>query len=120
MLPSGFGAWFAGLTEDDESLPHWKMALTVLLGLYPTVMLLTFFLSPHTRRFGPALDILIGNAASVPFLEWVGMPILSRLLGPWLQANGKDGRALSVVGLILILGTLGLMTFLFHLMTQQA
>jgi antibiotic biosynthesis monooxygenase (ABM) superfamily enzyme len=119
MLPAGFGSWFAGLGEDGGPLPHWKMSLTVLFGLYPTVMLLTFFLSPHTARFGLAVAMLIGNAASVAFLEWLGMPVLSRLLGPWLRANGKEGRTLSVVGLILIVGALGLMTFLFSLATRR-
>jgi antibiotic biosynthesis monooxygenase (ABM) superfamily enzyme len=118
MVPAGFGAWFAGLTEDGGPLPHWKMALAVLLGLYPTVMLLNVFLSPHTRRFGPAVAILIGNVASVAFLEWLGTPfIITPLLGPWLRASGKERRALSVVGLILILGALALMTSLFRLVT---
>src|SRR5262245_3392867 len=40
MLPSGFGSWFAGMTEQGQRLPHWKAALTVLFGLYPTVMFL--------------------------------------------------------------------------------
>jgi antibiotic biosynthesis monooxygenase (ABM) superfamily enzyme len=118
MVPAGFGAWFAGLTEDGGPLPHWKMALTVLVGLYPTVVLLNWFLSPHTQRFGPAVAILIGNVASVAFLEWLGTPFLiTPLLGPWLRARGKEKRGLSVVGLILILGALAFMTFLFRLVT---
>jgi uncharacterized protein len=117
LLPAGFGPWFAGLPDDSGPLPHWKMFLTVLVGLYPTVMLLTFFLSPHTNRFGLAVAMLIGNAASVAFLEWLGMPVMSRLLGPWLRANGKETRALSLVGLALMLAALGAMTFVFHLAT---
>src|SRR5215472_6872856 len=41
-LPSGFGAWFAGtLAGPPVALPpRWKMALTILFTLYPTVMLL--------------------------------------------------------------------------------
>lgn len=116
-FPSGFGSWFEGLAENDRPLPHWKMFLTVLCGLYPTVMLLTIFLSPHTQRFGLAVAVLIGNAASVSFLEWWGMPVISRAVGPWLRANGKDSRGYSLGGLILILAVLGLMTFLFHLAT---
>jgi antibiotic biosynthesis monooxygenase (ABM) superfamily enzyme len=117
-VPAGFGAWFAGLTADGEPLPHWKMALTVLVGLYPTVMLLTLFLSPHTQRFGPAVALLIGNVASVCFLEWLATPFLiTPLLGTWLRANGKESRALSAVGAVLIVGSLALMTFLFSLVT---
>jgi antibiotic biosynthesis monooxygenase (ABM) superfamily enzyme len=113
-LPSGFGAWFTGL-DNDSALPHWKKFLTVVFGLYPTVALLSMFLSPHTQRFGPAIAILIGNVASVSFLEWLGMPVISRVLGPWLRANGKEGRVRTSVGLLLIAGALGLMAFLFSL-----
>jgi antibiotic biosynthesis monooxygenase (ABM) superfamily enzyme len=118
MVPAGFGAWFAGLTKDGGPLPHWKMALTVLVGLYPTVMLLHLFLSPHTQRFGPAVAILIGNVVSVAFLEWLGTPfVITPLLGPWLRARGKEQRARSAVGLLLILAALALMTLLFRLVT---
>lgn len=119
MLPTGFGSWFAGLTADGGQLPHWKSFLTVLFVLYPTVMLLTLFLAPHTQRFGLAVSMLIGNAASVSFLEWYGMSAVSRLFGPWLRANGKEGRSLSLLGLVLILGALGLMTFLFYLVSSR-
>jgi antibiotic biosynthesis monooxygenase (ABM) superfamily enzyme len=116
LMPAGFGAWFAGLTGDGEPLPHWKMALTVLVGLYPTVMLLTMFLSPHLQRFGLAVSLLIGNVASVAFLEWLGTPlVITPLLGPWLRANGKEQRRFSAVGAILILAALALMTILFSL-----
>jgi hypothetical protein len=44
----------------------------------------------------------------VSFLEWVAMPVISRLLGPWLRANENEGRGFSLVGLALILGAPGL------------
>jgi antibiotic biosynthesis monooxygenase (ABM) superfamily enzyme len=116
MAPAGFGAWFAGLTRDGGRLPHWKMALTVLVGLYPTVMLLNLLLSPHTQGLGPAVAILIGNVASVAFLEWLGMPfIITPLLGPWLRARGKEQRTLTLIGLVLVLAAVALMTILFRL-----
>lgn len=113
-LPSGFGAWFAGL-DDGRPLPHWKTALSVLIGLYPTVVLLTWLLSPHTQRFGMAVSLLIGNIASVSILEWLVTPVLRPLLGRWLRANEKEGRALTIVGLGVVLGALGMMTILFSL-----
>jgi antibiotic biosynthesis monooxygenase (ABM) superfamily enzyme len=116
-LPSGFAAWFAGMAEDGASLPHWKVFLLVLVGLYPTVMVLTLFLSPQTQHFGPAVAILIGNVASCVFLEWLGSPIIRLLLGPWIRARGKEGRARIVVGTMLIVAALAIMTILFRLIT---
>jgi antibiotic biosynthesis monooxygenase (ABM) superfamily enzyme len=113
MLPSGFGPWFAGLTADGEPLPHWKMILTVLFGLYPTVMLLALFLMPYVSRLGLAVAMLISNAVSVCFLEFVGTPLTRYLLRPWLRASWKEGRMVSVVGLIFILTSLTAITVLF-------
>jgi antibiotic biosynthesis monooxygenase (ABM) superfamily enzyme len=116
-LPSGFAAWFAGLAEDGGPLPHWKVFLMVLFGLYPTVMLLNLFLFPHTQRFGLAAAILIGNVASCAILEWLGSPVIRLLIGPWLRAKGKEGRVRNVVGTALLVGSLVAMAALFHLIT---
>jgi antibiotic biosynthesis monooxygenase (ABM) superfamily enzyme len=113
-LPSGFAAWFAGSAEEGGRLPHWKVFLMVLFGLYPTVMVLTLCLSPHTQRFGLAVALLIGNVASCAFLEWLGSPVIRLLLGPWLRARGKEDRARNVVGTALIVGSLAVMAVLFH------
>jgi uncharacterized protein len=113
-LPSGFAAWFAGLAEDGENLPHWKVFLMVLFGLYPTVMVLTLYLSPHTQRFGLAAALLIGNVASCAFLEWLGSPVIRLVIGPWLRAKGKEGRVRNLVGTVLIVGSLAAMAVLFH------
>jgi antibiotic biosynthesis monooxygenase (ABM) superfamily enzyme len=117
-LSTGFGPWFAGLVDNGGLPPHWKMALAVLLGLYPTVMVLAISVAPHTNTwFGLAIAMLIGNALSVAFLEWWGGPLINRLLAPWLRANGDKGKTLSVVGLFLILGVLGALTLLFRQVT---
>lgn len=99
-LQGGFSLWFAGLRKDaDASMPPpWKMAVTVLLGLYPTVMLLTLFVSPFTSPLGFSISMLIGNALSVALLQWVVVPALMRVLRPWLEANSATGRRLSFAG----------------------
>jgi antibiotic biosynthesis monooxygenase (ABM) superfamily enzyme len=91
------------------------MILTVLFGLYPTVMLLAILLGPLTERVGISVAMLLSNAASVCFLEFVGTPVTRYLLRPWLGASEKEGRRGSLVGLVLILGALGIMTALFSL-----
>ena len=116
-LASGFGPWFVGLKQ-SELPPHWKMALAVLLGLYPVVMLLAVFLGPYTNQwFGMAVAMLIGNAASVGILEWFAMPAIARLLGPWLRAKGEKGNAISILGGLLILGALAVLAVLFRQVT---
>jgi len=107
-LPTGFGPWFASLL--NAPLPSWKMALTVLLGLYPTVMLLNLFVAPHYHFLGLAASMLLGNALSICLLQWGVMPLLQTVLGPWLRADPVRDRARTVGGaLLIVLVLLGLM-----------
>lgn len=116
-LPSGFGAWFAGTVEGSEVPlpPKWKMALTILLTLYPTVMLLSIFVGPHANPLGLAVSMLVSNVMSVSILQWVVQPALDPVLGPWLRANEGKQRAYSLGGLAVLLLLLGGMTLMFHL-----
>ncbi len=110
-LSAGFGQWFVNPGDDsDATLPAgWKMALTVWLGLYPTVMTLTLLVAPHTRSLGVALSIFIGNALSVSILQWAIMPALIRVLRPWLKAPCAAGLAIHLGGAAVVL--LALATF---------
>jgi antibiotic biosynthesis monooxygenase (ABM) superfamily enzyme len=99
-LSTGFGGWFTG---PEAQPPGWKMVLTVLLGLYPTVMVLALLVGPWLAPLGMAGAMLISNALSVSFLQWVGMPMLQPLLAPWLTADAATSRARSAAWLVLIL-----------------
>jgi antibiotic biosynthesis monooxygenase (ABM) superfamily enzyme len=118
-LPAGFGPWFAGLVRGPGGglPPSWKMALAVLLALYPTVMVLTIFVSPVLSPLGFAVSMLIGNALSVALLQWALMPVVEAVLRPWLRAKADQGMALSVGGLLLILFLLAGMAVLFRQVT---
>jgi antibiotic biosynthesis monooxygenase (ABM) superfamily enzyme len=115
-LPGGFGPWFAALARGpEEAPPSWKMVLTVLLGLYPTVMLLQLFPGPYTQPLGLAVSMLIGNALSVAILQWGVTPAVSKLLAPWLKANTVKQRRLSIAGLFVIVFLLAGLASLFRL-----
>jgi antibiotic biosynthesis monooxygenase (ABM) superfamily enzyme len=118
-LPTGFGTWFAGLAgEPAVGLPPgWKMALTVLLGLYPTVLLLTLTVGKLTSPLGMAVAMLIGNALSVSILQWGLMPVLTRIFGPWLHANPPTQRAKSLAGVAVIAALLAGFTIGFRQIT---
>lgn len=115
-LTTGFGPWFAGMVEDGGLPPHWKMALSVLLPLYPTVMLLSIFLTPHTQHLGLAVSVLLGNTASIIILEWLVMPVLRPILKTWLTAPA-DRVGLSALGLAVIVGVLVSLALVFRLVT---
>ncbi|WP_406698314.1 antibiotic biosynthesis monooxygenase [Singulisphaera sp. Ch08] len=115
-VQGGFGPWFASMGSDSKAgPPAWKMVLTVLLGLYPTVMLLTMFVGPFTSPLGMAVSMLIGNALSVSILQWAVMPILTPALARWLNASGDRQKQVTLKGLGLVLVLLAVMTLLFHM-----
>jgi uncharacterized protein len=118
-LPSGFGAWFAGLDtgSEGEPPPSWKMAMTVLLGLYPTVMLLALLVGRRLSPLGMAVSMLMSNTFSVAICQWVVMPPLTNALGLWLHANSPDKRVVSIVGLVAIWLLLGGLVILFRVVT---
>jgi antibiotic biosynthesis monooxygenase (ABM) superfamily enzyme len=118
-LPRGFGVWFAGLATgpEGEPPPSWKIALTVLLGLYPTAMLITILLGRYLSPLGLALSMLLSNTLSVSIGQWLTMPLLTNGLGSWLKANSPDKRLLSIGVFVLIWLFLGGLVVLFRFVT---
>lgn len=118
-LHGGFSLWFDGLKQGAAGqLPSsWKMALTVLCGLYPTVMLLTVFVAPITSPLGFSVSMLIGNALSVASLQWIIVPALLRVLRPWLDANSINARRWSIAGAGAIVLLLFMIAVLFRPIT---
>ena len=116
-MPTGFGTWVAGQTADGTPIPSWKSFLLVLLGLYPTVMLLTIVVLPRTVDLGTAFAVLLANVLSVATLQWIVMPLLNRALAPWLAAHGRDGRLVTIAGAAFIVAALLGMALLFRLVS---
>lgn len=114
-LSVGFDSWFPCL--GDSPPPSWKVALAVLLGIYPTVMALTLISGPYTQPLGMAVGMLIGNVLGITILQWAVMPALNSLLAPWLKANSEEQRAFSIGGLFLILALLVGLALLFRQVT---
>lgn len=96
----GLGGWFPIAATSPSAAPPWKQAMTVLLVLYPTVMLLNLSLVPRLASFTSAsATVFASNLASVAILTWLAMPSVTRWLAPWLtSANAKT--SLTGAGLI--------------------
>ncbi len=97
----GLDGWFPSGASGDERVPDWKQAFAVLLALYPTVMLLTMYLSPQLDALPLAVSMFIGNVVSVALLTWPLMPAANRVLGPWLKPRTRSATVVGTLALFL-------------------
>lgn len=117
-LVTPFGSWFS--FEDggpDSAPPSWKTALSVLVGLYPTVVLLTLGIKAVWPDAPLWSSLLLGTVLSVSLLTWVVMPIVTRALGFWL-APAAAGERLNVLGGFVSIAFLTAAATLFWLVTR--
>ncbi|MBI5591327.1 MAG: antibiotic biosynthesis monooxygenase [Deltaproteobacteria bacterium] len=113
----GFPGWFghgadgSGRAADP---PNWKQAMSVLLVLYPTVMLLNLFLSPLLTGLPAALSMFIGNVASVVLLTWLLMSMVNRVFGFWLTPSPSRPFWVEVMGVVAMLLGYALSVIIFE------
>jgi len=121
---TGLEGWFTlnrQLGETVSATPPWKQAFAVLLGLYPTVMLINILLSPWLQHFTFAVQILLGNVLSTILLTWLVMPWVSRSLHFWLATPGRGARPggrwkMEVLGVFMVVVSLVLCVLVFRVM----
>lgn len=86
-LESGLEYWFAP-SSPPPSPPRWKMALVTVVGVYPLSVLLPWLLKPLGGKLPPPIMALPVAIGIVVLLTWAVMPLLVRILRPWLQHRG--------------------------------
>lgn len=119
-VSSPFGSWFPRSEEAAQGggPATWKTALSVLVGLYPTVVLLTLVISELWPGADLWQSLLLGNVLSVTLLSWVVMPIVTRALRFWLApATPDEGSRLDAVGAAASIGFLTVAAMIFWLAT---
>ena len=120
IVGSSFGSWFNFNMKDGLTTPNWKQWLTVLLGLYPTVMLLGFVTAllpggsqnlafPSGEYF--YVNLWLGNLMSTFILAFAVMPLLSRLLRWWLVPQAARLITLWGTALVILLFILSMSVF---------
>lgn len=118
-IASPYGAWFQASRDSAGGMPPlWKQAVSVLVGLYPTVVLLTLGLSEIWPGSQLWISLLVGNVLSCTLLTWVVMPIVTRALGFWLEPEDKAGTRVDVLGLVVSIVFLTFAATLFYLVTR--
>ncbi len=109
---TGLERWFV---KQEAYPPAWKQILATLLGLYPTVMLLSLLQAflQWTSSWGFADVILLSNFLSCCLLTWLVMPFVAWLLKVWLQPKNRNSTQINWIGAVLVLTALGLMRSVF-------
>jgi hypothetical protein len=105
-LGGGFPGWFtAGRGESGKGAlpPEWKQAMTVLLVLYPTVVLLSRYLSPWLAGLPFAASMFVSNLVSVAILTWLLMPVVVRAFNFWLSPPPVRRARFEILGLLAVL-----------------
>jgi uncharacterized protein len=120
-ITTSFGSWFASGTGADAGPPSWKTALSVLVGLYPTVVLLTLGISALWPAGPLWASLLVGNVLSVSLLTWVVMPVVTRALQFWLEpaAAARQPRT-NVLGTVASLVVLAVLALVLALITTSS
>ena len=122
QVANSFGSWFSfgGDGEIAVSTPAWKSALSVLVGLYPTVVLLTLAISKLWPDAELWASLLLGNILSVSLLTWVVMPNVTRALRFWLVESPTRSQArVNAIGAMVSIGFMTVAAIVFWLVTVQ-
>lgn len=102
---SAFSGWFSfeGGARGDAP-PNWKQAMSVLLALYPTVMVLNLTVGYELDDLGVPgyVGLFIGNVLSVSALTWLLMPLVNRVLAFWLVPGRARSARVHVAGAALV------------------
>lgn len=115
VLPSGFGRWSSRNDSATGQAPAWKQAMTALAVLYAIVSVLNITLGnfigsglsvegrPVVSGLGLPFPVVVfvGNAVGTILLTWVLMPIVTRLLGWWLNPTASPAQTIRGVVLLL-------------------
>jgi uncharacterized protein len=65
--------------------PRWETALLVWLAIYPAITLVLWLVGPKIQSWPLAVRTLAITAVVVPVMVFVLIPLLQRLLAPWLR-----------------------------------
>jgi len=87
---SGLETWFT-LPGQRAMIPPpaWKMALVTVLGVYPVSILVPWLLQPLIGDLHPLLKALFIAMGIVVVLTWAVMPVLVKILKPWLYPRDR-------------------------------
>ncbi|MGY4969131.1 antibiotic biosynthesis monooxygenase [Streptomyces nigrescens] len=119
---SSFSGWFRfDHGEDRSAPPNWKQAMTVLLALYPTVMVLNLTVGYGLEKLEirEYIGLFLSNVLSVSALTWLLMPTVNRVFAFWLVPARVRTRRVQVLGIALVVFCYLVFIGVFGMITGQ-
>jgi antibiotic biosynthesis monooxygenase (ABM) superfamily enzyme len=86
---TGLESWITPSGAELRPLPRWKMGLATLAGVYPTSVLVGETVGRVIRGWPMLLRALVFATVIVALLTWVVMPLITRVLHPWLHPDSQ-------------------------------
>ncbi|MEU7632427.1 antibiotic biosynthesis monooxygenase [Nocardia sp. NPDC049220] len=110
-----FGSTLRTVDGETRMTPTWKIAMLVLLVLYPTVMTLSRFLGPVLDGIGaqPWLAMWLSQIVSVGLMSWILSPAIARCFRRWLDPVDGAGWWVGTVGAAAVVVLYALTLLLF-------
>jgi antibiotic biosynthesis monooxygenase (ABM) superfamily enzyme len=72
--------------------PRWKTAVVIWLAIYPSITLLLWLAGPRIGGWALPVRTLVVTAVLVPWMVFVVLPALQRVLAPWLRPAPPEER----------------------------
>lgn len=119
---SAFSGWFRFEKGSRAGIPpNWKQAMSVVLALYPTVMILNLTVGFELDELGVPgyIGLFIGNILSVSILTWFLMRLVNRTLAFWLVPSRARSARTNVAGTAVVVVCYLISVVVFGLITGQ-
>lgn len=117
---TGLEGWFSygtGAEQTGLGPPPWKQILSVVLGLYPIIMIQAWVFDALgvMKGWPPAIAMLANNLITSSILSLLIMPFLARQFSFWLQpAYRLTEPKIDFLGTAIIAFVLGMMVLAFN------
>ncbi|MFA0812934.1 hypothetical protein [Microbulbifer epialgicus] len=101
----GFEDWLAHARGVKSRVlpPQWKMAMLIILVLYPIIMLISIWILPLMGDWKSAFATFFSSIISVSALTWIAMPVVTRLFYFWLSGGTEAKIRTTLLGVAIVL-----------------
>ncbi|MFA0792043.1 hypothetical protein ACCI51_15955 [Microbulbifer echini] len=114
-ISHGFEGWLASTGgKNSISVSQWKIAMLILLVLYPTVMVTAEWISSLVDNCSRAYSMFLTGTFVVSVLTWVAMPEITRVIGFWLSIKATKDSKSNLYGVLSIILIYVILVFTFN------